>query len=644
MRHGQSPLRAHLLIAAALAVGSASASAAAYLPAKGESGVYIDTRLQLSFDAPPALGGSGLIRIYKQSDDSLVDTIDLSTRHPVAALANRTVSIDAIGKNVVPLGGSRLRYVYNMPVKITGNTVTIVPHTGVLLNDTAYYVTIDSGAISGQIGGNAFAGIGKANGWFFTTKSAPTATTVTVDDDGPADFRTVQGAINYMMNIGSTSGCKPTCASAGVTKTINIKNGVYEEMLLVRNINKLTLKGESRDGVVVQYENFDSLNPGTGGTTATPGTAPSLGGGRPVMLVEGSDELELNNFTLRNSHVKVSGVSNQAEAIYFNSSAVNGSRLTARYMNFYGTQDTVLSKGWPWFYRSTITGDVDFIWGTVFAGLFEECEIRTVVDTSSAGSGGYIVHARTKYGYPGFVFLNSSLTADAGIPVNSTALARSPGSTTNACSATDQTCDNVAYVNTRMGPHIRTAGWCASGCGGNPNPNPSVATDNAGWREYGSTDKNGAPLDVSRRDSHSTQISPGGYATKFSTRAQVFAQWNNGVGWVPTDGPVYTDVSASVKIVQSGLTLNRATGLMSGTVSLTNTTSASIGGTLLLRLDGLSSGVTLANATGTQNGAPVIALAASMLAPGETATVTTSFQNPNRVLISYTPKLLNAKQ
>jgi pectin methylesterase-like acyl-CoA thioesterase len=671
MRHRKASTLAQLLIAATLLGGCGSAStdapdsratpmaattppppartttaatvqsvpAATYLPAKGDSGVHTDTRLQLTFDAPPVLGTSGLIRIYRQSDDTLVDTIDLSMRHPVAALSQSPVSIDAIGKNVGPLSGTRMRHVFYFPVKITGNTATIVPHTGVLLSDTAYYVTVDSNAFTGTIAGSAFAGIGKSSGWFFTTRSAPTGTTVTVDDDGAADFRTVQGAINYMMNIGSSSNCKPTCPSAGVAKTINIRNGVYDELLLIRNVNKLTLLGESRDGVVVQYDNSDGLNPGSGGTNAAPSAAPSLGGGRSVLLIEGSDEIVMENFTLKNAHVKTAGVGGQAEAFYFNSSSTTGSRLTGKYMNFYGTQDTIQTKGWAWFYKSTITGDVDFIWGGAFAGLFEECEIRTRVDTMNAASGGYIVHARTAYGYPGFVFLNSRLTAEAGVPAGSTALARSPGAGTNLCSAAGQTCDNVAYINTRMGPHIKTAGWCATGCGSNPNPNPALATDDTGWREYASLDAAGAPLDLSRRDSHSAQMSPGGYASKYSSRAQVFSQWNNGVGWAPSEG--IRDVSTSVKIMQSGLTLNRNTGLMSGTVTFTNVSNTSISGPLLFRLDNLTAGVSLDNRTGMLDGAPTITLPTSMLAPGESVTVPTSFQNPNRVLISYTPKMFN---
>jgi polygalacturonase len=117
------------------------------------------------------------------------------------------------------------------------------------------------------------------------------------------------------------------------------------------------------------------------------------------------------------------------------------------------------------------------------------------------------------------------------------------------------------------------------------------------------------------------------------------------LGTVMANSPIGipADVSANLKIVQSGLLLNRTTGLMSGTVTFTNTSTASIGGLLLLRLDALTAGVRLANATGTLSGAPTITLPVTTLAPGESVTVTTDFQNPNRSLVSYTPKLLAGK-
>jgi hypothetical protein len=102
----------------------------------------------------------------------------------------------------------------------------------------------------------------------------------------------------------------------------------------------------------------------------------------------------------------------------------------------------------------------------------------------------------------------------------------------------------------------------------------------------------------------------------------------------------FSDASASVNMVQSGLTLDRATQKMSGTVSFTNTSNAIISGNLTFRADYLTSGVTLDNRTGALGGAPTLALPKSSLAPGETVSITTIFLNPARAAIGYTPKLL----
>jgi hypothetical protein len=107
-----------------------------------------------------------------------------------------------------------------------------------------------------------------------------------------------------------------------------------------------------------------------------------------------------------------------------------------------------------------------------------------------------------------------------------------------------------------------------------------------------------------------------------------------------TPAPLFADVTANVKIVQSGLTLDRATQKMKGTVSFTNMSNTSISGSLLFRADYLTEGVTLDNQGGIQGGAPTLALPLSALAPGQTATVTTVFNNPNRLSVGYLPKLI----
>ncbi|MEO7494571.1 MAG: putative Ig domain-containing protein [Massilia sp.] len=103
------------------------------------------------------------------------------------------------------------------------------------------------------------------------------------------------------------------------------------------------------------------------------------------------------------------------------------------------------------------------------------------------------------------------------------------------------------------------------------------------------------------------------------------------------------DLGASAKIMRSGLTMNRFTLKYTGTVSITNTSDATLYGPLQFRLDGLTAGVTLDNATGTHDGAPYITLPAADLAPGQTVTLTTTFSNPNKAAIGYTSKFISVK-
>ncbi|SFU90548.1 hypothetical protein [Pseudoduganella namucuonensis] len=106
-------------------------------------------------------------------------------------------------------------------------------------------------------------------------------------------------------------------------------------------------------------------------------------------------------------------------------------------------------------------------------------------------------------------------------------------------------------------------------------------------------------------------------------------------------GPI--DLSASVKMTQQGATLNRATGKYVGAMTLTNTTGSTLTGPLTLRLNGLSNGLVLDNATGMDAaGAPYVALA-NPLAPGGTVTVNLTFSNPNRALVTYSAQLFRGQ-
>ena len=535
------------ITSAVVGTGHVTSTAGSLVPAKGEVGSHTDTSLSMGFDSMPILGSSGKITLRKVSDDSEVTSIDVGSTPSSVDLATQVAfpkankEIDAIALGAIGGDPNRARFVWYRPVTISGNTASIKLKSNRLAYNTAYYVTVDASVFDGAtINGQAFAGITKADGWSFTTKAAPASyTSVTVDDDGTtADFRTLQGALNHVMTYCGTSVAANGCNTVSTPKTISIANGNYNELNLLRNVAGLSIVGESREGVVVGSANFESWNSGSGGTATAIGTSNStsakavglrtLGGGRASFLVEGSDLLTMRNFTLQNPHARSTLWDNQAEAIYFNTSTTTAAaRMVAKQMNFLSQQDTLQLKGYVWVYDSLVAGNVDWIWGNVMAALFENSEIRYVQDTSS-NSAGFIVQSRatgtvTGSGAAatfsvtdkGFVFLNSSLTNDGKTKLNGSPqelyLAR------NGANAT--VIDQILFINTRMGSHVQAAGWCVGlgksnaatfqqaiagqnglcSANSNPTPQPDIATDSIGWREYGSMDLEGNPLDISSR-------------------------------------------------------------------------------------------------------------------------------------------------
>jgi pectin methylesterase-like acyl-CoA thioesterase len=223
--------------------------------------------------------------------------------------------------------------------------------------------------------------------------------------------------------------------------------------------------------------------------------------------------------------------SSQAETLYFNNDA---GRLIARNATFLSEQDTVQLKGYAWFFNTLVAGNVDFIWGNNRVALFENSEIRSVGDTTSTTSGGYLVQARTVTAADkGFVFLNSRLTHGPGpgpaagdVPTGANAatyLARGPGLLTSF--------DNVAFVNCQMDNHVIPIGW-AYNVNGQPASNPAVPSAASGWREFGTTDLAGAPLDLATRLGGYV-LTADEFAAGFSSRAQIFAAFGGGAGWNP---------------------------------------------------------------------------------------------------------------
>ena len=454
------------------------------MPAVGAADVQVDTPLRLRFDGEPKPGPGASVRIFRAADDALVDVLRLDG------------DVDEIGAGA----DGRRRVVRYDPVAIDGPDVTIRPHDARLAYGTEYYVLVDANAFPGaRLAGQPFSGIGKAAGWRFTTRARmPTARVLTVDDDGPADFRTVQGALDHVMrNV-------PRAAPV----TIRVADGRYGGLLYLRGKDNVTLRGASRDGTVIAAENSDGPNPGAGGSqdALTPGT----NGGRSVFLIEDADLVALDNLSVVNTTWLSRTTGGQAEALNFASDG----RFVATNARFASEQDTILVRGYTWFYRSLIEGNVDFIWGYSPASLFEDSEIRTVGNSAAPTKGGYIVQARTPaQADPGFVFLNSRITHGPGpagndAPAGASFLAR-PGSRW----------DNVSYINCRIDGHISPKGWSGQPRGG------------TGWFEYNSMDMTGQPLDLAGRSGG--HVLSAAQAARFSSRARVFAGFGGGKGWDP---------------------------------------------------------------------------------------------------------------
>jgi hypothetical protein len=245
-----------------------------------------------------------------------------------------------------------------------------------------------------------------------------------------------------------------------------------------------------------------------------------------VVLVNGADLLTLDGITLKNSHsqnattlldgtpldgsvthVNYSSAITQAETIYFNTSFTStrpAGRLVAKHSNFVSFQDTIQVKGWSWFYDCFITGDVDFIWGNANAAVFERCEIKSrfrnnipsvVQSRAYLGYGTGSMPSNYNQSYPGFVFLNCSLTKEPG--AFNAYLARSPGQPSSSSSGSPPVYyytnyDIIAYINSTLDGHIAAQGWST------PGPNlPGNAI--IGWREYGSFTPAQLPVNVSNR-------------------------------------------------------------------------------------------------------------------------------------------------
>jgi pectinesterase len=332
-------------------------------PANSATVVCYDTPLRITFNQAPVLRTAGQVRIYNVNNAATpVDIVDLSQSVTNAPGVEVNVQAYTIGGQVLT----------NFPVVINGNTAAIYPHHGMLTSNQTYYVTMDAGTFADSTGAY-FTGISATNAWQFTTKVAGPVypTNIIVTADGTGDFLTVQGAIDSVPANNTT----PTI--------INIRNGVYFELINVNAKNNLDFRGQSRNGTVVGYPNNNNLYAG----------APQ----RAAFILNGND-CSFETLTLTN--MTPSGGS-QAEAV-----DVEGTRAIFDNIELDSYQDTFLvhSAGkLVYFQDCLIQGQTDFNWG-YGSVYYTNCVINCLL------SGGHVTQPRSPATTNGFGFINCRIT------------------------------------------------------------------------------------------------------------------------------------------------------------------------------------------------------------------------------------------
>jgi hypothetical protein len=369
-----------------LVVNSAM-SATAFSPANGATGLCYDTPLTVTFNSTIALGTNGSIKIFNVTNSTTpVDTINAAS--------------GAVQQRTFPGDGQSFSY---QTITVSGSTAVIYPHFNVMSSNATYYVTIDNGAFKDTAGAN-FAGITATNVWQFSTKvGGPVdANNPVVKQDGSADFLTVQGAVNSF-----AAGTNAT------QRVVNIRNGLYNEIVDIAGKHNVTLRGQSRAGVVLYFPNNATFQTANSGTTHA----------RMSFKVNANDVV-LDTLTVSNSTPQGGS---QAEALMVESGAkrciVYNSEIDSR-------QDTILANvnsSQAYFYKSTIKGNFDYIWGGGNL-YFDHCAIQTI----GGASGFNLTAARTDtsattstnlpwsnpggtFTANGMSFVNCTFGADSGV-------------------------------------------------------------------------------------------------------------------------------------------------------------------------------------------------------------------------------------
>lgn len=475
------------IFAVALTKASCIDDSSAYrlFPANGSTDVNPDTPLKITFAGKPTLGNKGFVRVYEAGTGRLVDSLDLSiaagptepdmirkrearytsipyeyhstqytNANTIAGTPSGTAMRDTTAIYQLTIIGRFTDGFHFYPIITKDSTATIYLHHNLLEYGKEYYVTIDKGVITTPDGG--FEGIASPYGWRFGTKDkapAPDLRKLTVAADGSGHFSTVQACMDFIPDFSKEKW------------EVFIKNGDYEELVYFRNKCNVTLRGESRQGVVIHYANNETFNPHPVNvkTNEWPGTFPSR---RAAFAADNCYDLRFEDLTIMTT------LKGQAEGLL-----IMGERNYLKNVHIIGSGDALQTNGSAYFEDCIIDGDGDTILGRGPA-FFSGCSIS---------SHGPFMWIRNTEANRGNVFLNCTFTGKGDDSV----IARSPVNKGQGYPYAEAVLINCVLDN------VSPRGWGEI----------SGDTSHLHFWEYNSTTPDGSPADTSQRHPLSRRLS-----------------------------------------------------------------------------------------------------------------------------------------
>ncbi len=324
------------------------------------------------------------------------------------------------------------------------------------------------GGGSGGAGGMSAGGTG-GGGNHADCNSVVGQPVITVAASG-ANFQTVQAALNSLSKTNAT----PT--------QIRIAPGTYKEKLLIQvpNVTLCGQTGKASTTILTYSDNANTSN-GNGGMLGTTG-------GASTNIT--SNDVSAESITFANS-TPLGG--SQAVALL-----VSGDQVQFKNCRFLSFQDTLyVRKAKQYFRDCYFEGTVDYIFGDATA-VFQDCTMHNM----SGGTAVTAPNTDQSVAY-GLVFLGGELTAESSIAAGSMALGRNWGAYGSA-----------AFLHTKLGAHIKPAGWVPMG---------TNTLDTARFSEYQTSGAGATASALAARASQSKQLSASEAANY--TLAKIFGTW-----------------------------------------------------------------------------------------------------------------------